>query len=220
DRAEQQVELTYLTQGLNWRVDYVLTLDETDTHARLAGWVTLDNRSGTSYEHASLRLVAGDVNQVPITEDRFRVILQSAAVSDDKAPQFRQEGLFEYHLYTLQRPTTLLDKETKQVSLLSADGVAVTKKLVLNGNAAYYRGRYEARSTNQKVGVFVELVNAEKNQLGMPLPKGTVRLYKADSSGALQYLGEDAIEHTPRDEKLSLKVGEAFDVVADRLQKD
>lgn len=220
DRAEQQVEVTYLTRHLNWRADYVLELDPSGSRAQLTGWVTLDNHSGASYENAALRLVAGGVNRLP--EPPIQVANTSArseAVADQASP-FREEGLFEYHLYTLQRPTTLLDQETKQVALLSADGVSITKKLVLNSNPAYYRGRYGQIATNQKVSVFVELVNSEKNHLGMPLPRGTVRLHQADASGALQFLGEDAIEHTPRDEKLSLRVGEAFDVVADRTQKE
>ena len=220
DRAEQQVELTYLTQNLNWHADYVLKLDASDTQASLSGWVTLDNQSGTSYENAALRLVAGDVNRA----QKVVTISEMTIDGDDgrapAKPQFREEGLFEYHQYTLERPTTLLDKETKQVSLLSAEGVAVTKKLVFNGQQYFYRGRQGQLVSNQKVGVFVELQNSEKNHLGMPLPKGTVRLYKADSSGALQFVGEDAVDHTPRDEKLSLKVGEAFDVVGDRVQKD
>jgi hypothetical protein len=221
DRAEQEVEVTYLTQNLNWQADYVLKLDETDTRADLNGWVTLENRTGTSYENAALRLVAGDVNRVqppaPPPAPYDMALREEAAA--DKA-QFREEGLFEYHLYSLERPTTLLDKETKQVSLLGAEGIAVTKKLVLKSEQYFYRGRNGQLAQNQKVGVFVSIDNSQKNRLGMPLPKGTVRLYKADSSGALQFVGEDAIDHTPRDEKLELKVGEAFDVVGDRVQKE
>jgi hypothetical protein len=220
DRPEQRVEVTYLTQNLNWRADYVLKLSADDTKADLNGWVTLDNKSGTSYENAALRLVAGDVNRVQ--PGRVVTLSEITIEGDDgqEKPQFHEEGLFEYHLYTLQRPTTLLDKETKQVSLLSAEGVSVVKKLVFNGEQYFYRGRYGQLATNQKVGVFVEFQNSEKNHLGMPLPKGTVRLYKADTSGSLQFVGEAAVDHTPRDERLSLKVGEAFDVVGDRVQKD
>lgn len=221
DRVEQRVELTYLTQNLNWRADYVLKLSADDTKADLNGWVTLDNTSGTSYEKASLRLVAGDVNRVqPPSPKQIALAESEIPMAAPEAPQFRQEDLFEYHLYSLERPTTLRDKETKQVSLLSAEGVSVVKKLVFNGQPYFYRGRYGQLASNQKVGVFVEFQNSEKNRLGMPLPKGTVRLYKADSAGALQFVGEDAIDHTPRDEKLALKVGEAFDVVGDRVQKD
>jgi hypothetical protein len=221
DRAEQEVEVTYLTRNLDWRADYVLKLDEANARADLNGWVTLDNKSGTSYENAALRLVAGDVNRVeppappPVPQD---MVTREEAAQD--ASQFREEGLFEYHLYSLERSTTLLDKETKQVSLMSAEGVAVTKKLVFGGQAYFYRGRYGQLARDQKVGVFVSIDNSEKNRLGMPLPKGTVRLYQADKSGSLQFIGEDAIDHTPQGEKLELKVGDAFDVVGDRVQKE
>lgn len=221
DRAQQTAELTYLTKNLNWRADYVLQLDENDLRASLTGWVTVDNRSGVSYENATLRLVAGDVNRAEPVDPRLMDALSAREdEASDRPSAFREQGLFEYHLYTLERPTNLLDRETKQIALLSAENVAVTKQLVLSGDAGYYRGRYGQLSTNQKLGVFVELLNSEQNGLGLPLPKGTVRLYKADASGAQQFLGEDAIEHTPRDEKLRLKVGDAFDVVADRVQKE
>lgn len=220
DRVEQQVEVTYLTQNLNWRADYVLTLDPSDTHADLIGWVTLDNKTGTSYENAALRLVAGDVNRVQPPQEQSVALDMAREESAPAKPQFREEGLFEYHLYSLQRPTTLLDKETKQVSLLSAENIGVAKKLVFNGEPHFYRGRYGRLAQNQKVSVFVEVRNSDANRLGVPLPKGTVRLYKADQSGSLQFLGEDAIDHTARDETLKLKVGEAFDVVGDRTQKE
>jgi hypothetical protein len=220
DRPEQQVEVTYLTQNLNWHADYVLKLDATDSKADLNGWVTLDNRSGTSFENAALRLVAGDVNRVQPPVDLAVSRLEAADEVRQDRPQFKEEGLFEYHLYSLERPTNLLDKETKQVSLLSAEGVGVKKKLVLVGQPHYYRGRYGQLASNQKLGVFVELVNSQQNRLGMPLPKGTARVYKADQSGALQFVGEDAIEHTPRDEKVSFKLGDSFDVVGDHVQKE
>jgi hypothetical protein len=221
DRPEQRVEVTYLTQNLNWRADYVLKLDASDSKADLNGWVTLDNRSGTSYENASLRLVAGDVNRVrqELTYDNQNDLVRAEESRADK-PQFKEEGLFEYHLYSLERRTNLLDKETKQVSLLSAEAIGVKKKLVFVGQPHYFRGQYGQLVSNQKLGVFVELVNSKQNRLGMPLPKGTVRVYKADQSGALQFVGEDAIDHTPRDETVSFKLGEAFDVVGDRVQKE
>jgi hypothetical protein len=220
DRAEQQVEVTYLTQNLNWHADYVLKLDSSERKADLNGWVTLDNQSGVDYPNAALRLVAGDVNRVtpPAPEEPTLQAVELDAARDSR--QFKEEGLFEYHLYTLDRPTSILNKETKQVALLSAEGVEVVKKLVFDGQPYFYRGPYGQVIQNQKVGVFVELQNGEKNRLGMPLPKGTVRLYQADKSGALQFVGEDAIDHTPRDEKVTLKVGEAFDVVADRKQTE
>jgi hypothetical protein len=219
DRAEQDVEVTYVTGGMGWSADYVLKLDASDTRADLNGWVTLSNNSGASYENAQLRLVAGNVNRKDPNALRYVGALDARedAPAPEK-PQFREEGLFEYHQYTLERPTTLLEKETKQVSLLTAEGVQVRKKLVFNGQAYFYRGQYGQLAQDQKVGVFVELLNSQQNHLGMPLPKGTVRLYKADGSGALQFVGEDAVDHTPRDEKLTLKVGDAFDIVGDRKQ--
>jgi len=133
-------------------------------------------------------------------------------------PQFKEEGLFEYHLYALDRATTLLDKEQKQVSLLSASNIALDKKLIFFGAAQWFRGNYGQVVKNQKALVYLDLQNKQKNQLGMPLPKGTVRVYKSDKSGQKQFIGEDAIDHTPRDEKIRIKLGEAFDVVVDRTE--
>jgi hypothetical protein len=217
----QRVEVSYLTSSLSWRADYVLVLDAADKKADLTGWVTLTNGSGTSYDNAELKLVAGDVQRLtppPVAEPMMDE--EAAPAAAPAPPQFKQEQLFEYHLYTLQRPTTLLDKETKQVSLLEAHGINVEKKLQFFGTEYWYRGAYGELPKNQKVGVYVAFENAEKNALGMPLPKGTLRVYKADRSGAQQFVGEDAIDHTPRDEKVEVKLGEAFDVVADRKQME
>jgi hypothetical protein len=126
--------------------------------------------------------------------------------------------LFEYHLYTLSRPTTVLDKEQKQVTLLEAQNIGVRKRLIFFGQQYWFRGQYGELPKNQKVAVYLDFENAEKNGLGMPLPKGVVRVYKADKSGAKQFVGEDSIDHTPRDERVRIKMGEAFDVVADRKQ--
>lgn len=217
----QRVEVSYLTSSLSWRADYVLVLDEADKKADLTGWVTLTNGSGTSYDNAELKLVAGDVQRLtPPPADEPMLEEDVARAEAPPPPQFKQEQLFEYHLYTLQRPTTLLDKETKQVSLLEAHGIEVEKKLQFFGAEYWYRGAYGELPKNQKVGVYVEFENTEKNSLGMPLPKGTLRVYKADQSGAQQFVGEDAIDHTPRDEKVQVKLGDAFDVVADRKQTE
>lgn len=223
DAPRQPVEVTYLTQGLGWSADYVLTLGDEATDgsgmatADLVGWVTLKNDTSTSFEDAKLKLVAGDVQRV-------RDVLRTAAQSDEDAPeeqskqQFREEGFFEYHLYTLDRPTSVLAHEQKQVALLEAHGVRVHRQLIFYGAPDYYRGRYGQVVANQKVGVYLELKNEEANHLGVPLPKGTVRVYKADKSGAAQFAGEDTIDHTPRDEKIRVKMGESFDVVGDRKQ--
>jgi len=220
-QAERQdLEVSYLANQLNWHADYVLVLAPDDKLGDLTGWVTLDNKSGTSYENARLKLVAGDVQrvaQVPMTMDRMRA-LGSAM---EAAPQFSEESFFEYHLYTLERPATLLDNEQKQITLLQAPGVALEKHLVLNGEPQWFRARYGGElESRRKVSVLLEVENRKENRLGMPLPKGVVRVYKADSEGGRQFVGEDRIDHTPRDEKVRVKVGEAFDVVADRRQME
>lgn len=218
ERAEQNVEVTYLTGNLSWHADYVLVLDPSDTRAELSSWVTLDNQSGTSFTGAELQLVAGDVQRVASAPPPMPLV--DAAVAETAivgGAGFRQEALFEYHLYTLGRPADVLDKEQKQVRLLEAHGVEVKKKLVFAGSAHGYRGQWRDE-LNQKVSVFVSLDNSQAKGLGVPLPAGIVRVYKADSAGAQQFIGEDRIDHTPRDEAIEVKLGEAFDVVGDRRQ--
>lgn len=216
-KPEQRVEVTYLTQELNWAADYVFVIDAKDQRGDLTGWVTLTNESGASYENAELKLVAGDVQRVQPTPQVAYDMLE-AAVEESGARQFQEESFFEYHLYTLQRPTDLRDKEKKQVTLLEGRGVGIEKKHIYHGGEWYYRGRHGQITSNQKVGVYLDVQNTEENHLGMPLPKGTVRVYKADRSGARQLIGEDVIDHTPRDEKIRIKLGEAFDVVGERKQ--
>lgn len=219
-QAKQSVEVSYIAQSMSWEADYVFVVNEAETKADLVGWVTLQNETGASYRNAELKLVAGDVNRVREEEaDMPRRAMSKSAPSGADAG-FREEGLFEYHLYTLGRPTTVLDKEQKQVTLLEAQGIGIEKKLIFSGQSYWYQGRYGELAKNQKVGVFLDFKNSEANRLGMPLPKGTLRVYKADKGGAKQFVGEDAIDHTPRDEKLHVKMGEAFDVVADRKQMD
>ena len=218
-RPKQKVELTYLTGQMTWRADYVLNVDANDAIADLTGWVTLDNRSGTAFENAQLKLVAGDVNKV-IDQTVYDKDMEAdeLAAADVGGAGFKEEGFFEYHLYTLNRPTTLLHNEKKQATLLEARGIGVKKKMFFFGAANYYRGHYGQVVSNQKIGVYLDIENKAQNKLGMPLPKGIVRVYKADASGARQFIGEDSIDHTPRDEKLRIKMGDAFDVVGDRKQ--
>jgi hypothetical protein len=218
--SEQRVEVTYLTQNLNWVADYVFVVDEKDQKGDLTGWVTLTNESGTDYAGAELKLVAGDVQKLKPPESPASYPMEETAAPGSGRDQFREEGFFEYHLYSLSRPTSLLDKEKKQVTLLEGRGVGIEKKLVFFGAEHFYRGQYGQIVQNQKVGVYLDVKNEKKNGLGMALPKGTVRVYKADSSGAHQFIGEDAIDHTPRDEKIRIKMGEAFDVVGDRKQME
>lgn len=217
----QRVEVSYLTNSLNWKSDYVMVLGEDDDEGALTGWVTLTNQSGTAYENARLQLVAGDVRRVSgntqpaVRRDRMMEMAMAA-----EADGFTEDAFFEYHLYTLGRPTDLMNNEQKQVTLLESSGFGVEKKLVFAGSPYWYRGQYGQVASNQKVGVFLDFENSESNGLGMPLPRGTVRVYKRDHTGAQQFIGEDLIDHTPRDETLRIKMGEAFDVVGDRRQMD
>ncbi len=217
----QTVELSYLSGGLAWKADYVAELNAADTALDLNGWVTLTNTSGTAYPNARLQLVAGDVNRV---RDELRYAAKSGGMRAEvaaAAPRaMAQEQLFEYHLYTLQRPTTIADKQTKQVALLGAGGVPVVKEMVLQGSDYYYRASVGNVGQKLKVGVFVQFDNRESSRLGMPMPKGVVRVYKKDGAGNAQFIGEDAIDHTPKNENVRLKLGEAFDVTADKKQTD
>lgn len=217
---EQNVELSYLTGGLAWKADYVAELSANDDKLDLSGWVTLSNTSGATYRDAKLQLVAGDVNRVyeehPMMESAVRMKTMDMATSAPMA----QEPLLEYHLYTLDRPTTIAENQTKQVALLSATGVPVRKELVLRGADYYYQSSYGDLGQKMKVGVFVEFDNKESAKLGMPLPKGIMRVYKKDSVGNAQFVGEDRIDHTAKNESIRLKLGEAFDVTADKKQTD
>ena len=219
--TEQKIEASYLTNGINWHADYVVTLNEKDNMADLAGWVTIDNKSGSVYKHAKLKLVAGDVHRVKEeAEYKNKMLRVGAAEVAPSQPQFKQEEFFEYHIYTLQRPSTIKDNQTKQISLVNAGNISVKKELVFKGSNYYYYSQYGDQMPKQKVGVFVEFQNNKENNLGSPLPKGIVRVYKRDSEGSLQFVGEDSIEHTPKDEKIRIMLGEAFDVVGTRKQTD
>jgi hypothetical protein len=212
--GRQAAELSYLTGGLSWRADYVAELSGDESKLDLAGWVTLTNQSGAGYENARLQLVAGDVNRV---RDEVRVQQFAAKAMAAPAPEMAREQLFEYHLYSLERPTTILDNQTKQVALLSAAGVRVRKEYRLAGQDWYYRGTHPDLGRRHKVGVFVEFDN-KGGGLGMPLPKGVVRVYKKDSRGNALFIGEDRIDHTAKNEVVRLKLGDAFDVKAARRQ--
>ena len=216
----QTVEASYLTNGMNWRADYVLLVDANDAKGDLQGWVTLTNSSGATFEDARLQLVAGDVNRV--SEDRNYALAGTMARKDAASEsEFKEQGFFEYHLYTLQRPATIRDNETKQVSLLEAAGFDVKKEFVVNGQRYYFTGyNNPGQPIKEKVGVYIQFRNSQQNKLGMPLPAGTIRLYKKDDKGNQQFIGEDHIDHTPKDEDVRVKVGDAFDIVAERKQTD
>jgi hypothetical protein len=211
----QNLELSYLTGGLSWRADYVAELNAGDDLLDLNGWVTLTNQSGASYPDARLQLVAGDVNRV---REDFRA-REAMVMRAPAAAEMKQEALFEYHLYTLPRPTTIAESQTKQVALMSATRVPVKKEFVLAGANYYYSGQQGDLGRKIKVGVFVEFANRGEG-LGVPLPRGIVRVYKKDGAGNAQFVGEDRIDHTPKSETVRLKLGDAFDVTADKKQTD
>jgi hypothetical protein len=214
----QKLEASYLTSGINWKADYVAVLNKLDTMTDMTGWVTIDNRSGATYQNTLLKLVAGDIHRV---KGEMRMdYARPMAAAKEVSPQFKEESFFEYHLYTLDRRTTIKDNQTKQMSLLDANQVPVKKLFIFSGQPHYYYSRYDQRTNKQKVGVFLELENTRKNNLGMPLPKGTIRVYKEDKDGSLQFVGEDRIDHTPKDEKIKIKIGEAFDVVGEKTQTE
>ena len=217
--ASQQLQLSYLTGGLSWKADYVAELDESDQYVDLTGWVTLTNQSGATYKNAKLQLVAGDINQVKNeykqVKRQFEMLAEESMEAD---ANMVEEALFEYHLYTLQRPTTIAENQTKQVSLLSATKIPVKKEFLLKGQNYYYQNSYGSIGQKLKVGVYVEFNNDKVSNLGMPLPKGVVRVYKNDKAGNAQFVGEDRIDHTPKNEEVRLKLGDAFDVTADKKQ--
>jgi hypothetical protein len=214
----QKLEASYLTSGINWKADYVAVLNKLDTLTDLTGWVTIDNKSGATYQNALLKLVAGDVHRV---EGEMRMdYARPLAAAKEVSQQFKEESFFEYHLYSLDRRTTVKDNQTKQMTLLDANQVPIKKLFIFSGNPQYYYHRHDQGTKKQKIGVFLELENTQKHNLGMPLPKGTIRVYKEDKDASLQFIGEDRIDHTPRDEKFKIKIGEAFDVVGEKIQTD
>ncbi len=220
DGGKQDAVLSYLTGGLSWKADYVAELGADDASINLSGWVTLTNESGATYQNAKLQLVAGEVNRV---RERMPAMIMDGparmrAVAMDES--MVEESMFEYHLYTLGRPTTIKEKQSKQVSLLHADSVKVNKEFVLYGKDYYYSSSVGDLGQKLKVGVFLELKNSKEAGAGQPLPAGIMRVYKKDSSGTLQFVGEDRIDHTPENEIIRLKLGEAFDVTANKKQTD
>jgi len=216
----QQVETSYLASNLSWNADYVLTVARDDKSADLDGWVTITNQSGTAFRNARLQLVAGDLNRLPVPA-KAMAMERNAVAGSAGAPQFVQENFSEYHLYTLGRKTSVEDKETKQISLLQGSAVPVNKVFVVNGQNFYYHNQPNPGSPQKDpVMVFYKFKNEQKAGLGIPLPAGNLRVYQKDSKGGILFVGEDRIEHTPKDETVSVHIGNAFDVVCERKQTD
>jgi hypothetical protein len=218
---KQQIEASYLANNLSWNADYVLTVARDDKNADLDGWVTVVNNSGTAFHNAKLQLVAGELNRVAGAAGGVALRESFMAKSVPAAPQFQQESFSEYHLYSLGRKTSVEDKETKQISLLQGTNVPVNKVFVVNGQGNYYRTQQSPGSPlKDPVMVYYKFKNEEKAGLGMPLPAGTVRVYQKDSKGGLLFAGEDRINHTPKDETITIHIGNAFDVVSEHKQTD
>jgi hypothetical protein len=221
--------LSYIANGVSWKADYVVLVNKSDTLLDLTGWVTLTNNCGTTFDNAKLMLIAGDVRRVtpPMAAPSGRANTYAKA---SRAPVFEEKSFFEYHMYTMGRRTTIANNETKQLSLLSASGASVQKEMIFDGRGDWFRSWwYPGRSGDPgsgydtksgKVSVVLVFKNTKTNHMGMPLPKGTIRVYKEDDTGSRQFIGEDAIDHTPKDENIRLHVGEAFDVVGEYKKTD
>ncbi|WP_440945346.1 DUF4139 domain-containing protein [Methanosarcina sp. T3] len=200
---------SYLTDGIGWSANYVLKSNADDTETDIRGWVNIDNRAGMTYENAVLKLVSGEVNLVsspvrPLPAGRAK----ETAAEEQAAPAFTEESLSEYHLYTLDSPTTLKNNQEKQISLFSIDSVPVKKELIYDS------------ALGERVRISLTFENSKETGPGMPLPAGVVRVYKADSAGELRFLGEDGIGHTPLGEELKITVGSAFDLAVTRTRTD
>lgn len=228
--GRHDAEISYLATQLSWSCDYVVLLNEGDTKLDLTGWVTLTNNSGTSFSNAGLKLVAGDLNVIKSESDAVGYARKSMAAEISDQAQFQQKELFEYKIYSLQRKTDLANSETKQIELVSGKEIPSRKVFVYDGIADFWRswrnntgyrdqGSFGQQS-NTKVGVFVLFKNAQEDGLGIPLPKGKIRVYKRDADEKEQFIGEDMIDHTPKDEEVRLYLGNAFDLVGSRVQKD
>ncbi|MDD4892325.1 MAG: DUF4139 domain-containing protein, partial [Phycisphaerae bacterium] len=204
------VKVSYMANQINWRADYTAVLNAKDSAVDMSGWVTITNNSGARYLDAQLKLIAGDVRRVApppdATDGDTGLVAQTKTVVAERG--FVEKTFAEYHMYTLPRPATVNDNQVKQIELIEpALGVPVTK---------FYE--YRPNVGVKKVNVKVEFDNKKENKLGIALPKGLVRVYKKDDDGSLEFVGEDAIDHTPKDEKVTLYIGDAFDIVAETKQ--
>jgi len=232
--GEQETRISYQTTGITWWADYNLVYHDGETANSgtldLGAWVSILNQSGGSYEDASLKLVAGDVHRSqPQQQPQYMYAARGVMAEDAMQKGFEEKSFFEYHLYTLGRPTTIPDRSTKQIELFeAAKNVPVEKKMVYDGSAQYMNyggGRYDGQdfgvTSNAKVAVYLGFKNSEENGLGIPLPSGRIRVSKLDDAdGSFEFIGEDTIDHTPKNEEVLIKLGNAFDVVGERRQTE
>lgn len=229
EAGHRSAELSYISGGMNWHADYNVVAPEKGDVADIVAWVTLDNQSGKTFEDARIKLMAGDVSKIQPPAGYGGPVGSFAALSinGNVAPPVTEKSFDEYHLYTLERPTTLRDREVKQVEFLRATGVHTDRLYVYDGFKVQrqYQGwpsesiRNNADygvESNNKVWVMLEVKNSKSNGLGMPLPMGRIRFYRRDQDGQMEFTGEDKIEHTPSEETLHFYTGNAFDVVGER----
>ncbi|MCL2700617.1 MAG: hypothetical protein FWE88_02860 [Phycisphaerae bacterium] len=227
--GQQMSEVSYQTGGVNWHAEYVLVLNGDDTAADLAGWVSVDNRSGKTYKDAQLKFIAGDVRKIVDNTYGLAGAVSSRGtrmLADNAAPAMVEQAFFEYHMYTLGRRSTVANNEVKQLELFpQASDVKVTKRFLMYPTEQFRWWGSVNMNKSMDVGdklkakIFVEFKNSKENQLGMPLPAGKVRAYKRDPvDGAMEFIGEERIDHTPRNETLSLNIGTAFDIIGERKQ--
>lgn len=222
----QDAEISYLTSGLSWSADYVFVLSKDDSKADMSSWVTVVNNSGATYRDAHLKFVAGDVHRAPQPMAGFGGMRKSMALAQVSSMEMEEKPFFEYHIYTLPRATTLLDNSSKQTELASASDIPVKKLYIYDGAQGVQWSNFGANgfwnpnygvSSGKKVSVVLQIENRKTSGLGIPLPAGRVRVYKEDD-GSLQMAGEDALDHTPKDETVRLKMGESFDLAAERTR--
>ncbi len=233
DRAGPlNAEMAYITEGMTWKADYNLVSPEMSSTLDMTGWVTMDNQSGKTFDNARIKLMAGDVSKIQSQNPFGGGGFGGAQLGANPSVAVTEKAFDEYHLYTLQRPTTLRDRETKQVEFVHAQGIP-SKVIYVYDGAAIDPSQYQGWSydnirsqqsygtqSNPKVSVMREIVNSAKNGLGIPLPKGRVRFYRRDADGHLEFIGENTIDHTPKDETLRVYTGNAFDLVGERRQTD
>ena len=219
--TRHRVEASYLATNLKWSADYVLTVARDDRSADVDGWVTVTNGSGTAFRNARLQFVAGDLNRVYPASGRMEADDRVMKMAANAAREMTQESFSDYHLYTLDRKTTVNNNQTKQVSMLGATGLPIAKRYIVDGQAFYYRNaQHPGSPLKDVVQVYYQFKNEDSVGLGIPMPAGVVRVYQSDSKGGVQFVGEDRIEHTPKDEALNVKIGNAFDVLSERKQTD
>ncbi len=216
-------QLSYLTEGMSWKADYNLVLPEKGDDVTLTGWVSIENNTGTTFEDASIKLIAGDVNRVPDPVPSATRMRADAFVMAQAAPEVEAKKFDEFHMYSLPLATTLRDRETKQLEFIRAERVATKRLFVYTGANLRFHGRVNSnqnygQNSQPNVAIYREFENTEENGLGVALPGGKTRFYRMDTDGQLEFTGEDRIDHTPRNETLRLYLGNAFDLVGERTR--